>query len=102
MDNNIKWITKNGVHIPLTNDYMNDKIRKTTLHQSFPEGSQEYNGYVITPEWKTKDLLGKEYYAFYSVYKPDKYDITTNIANWCHSVEEAKEYIDNMKSWGLL
>lgn len=27
MDNNIKWITKNGVHIPLTNDYMNNKIR---------------------------------------------------------------------------
>lgn len=25
--NEIKWITKNGVHIPITNDYMNDKIR---------------------------------------------------------------------------
>ena len=24
----IQWITKNGVHIPLTNDYMNKKIRK--------------------------------------------------------------------------
>lgn len=27
MDDNIKWITRNGVHIPITNDYMNGKIR---------------------------------------------------------------------------
>ena len=28
MQDEIKWITKNGVHIPITNKYMNDKIRK--------------------------------------------------------------------------
>ena len=27
MQDDIKWITKNGVHIPITNEYMNDKIR---------------------------------------------------------------------------
>lgn len=25
----VKWITKNGVHIPITNDYMNNKIRSS-------------------------------------------------------------------------
>ena len=30
MNNNIKWITKNGVHIPITNNYMNNKIRNNT------------------------------------------------------------------------
>lgn len=27
MNDNITWITRNGVHIPITNKYMNDKIR---------------------------------------------------------------------------
>ena len=26
--NEVKWITKNGVHIPITNEYMNNKIRR--------------------------------------------------------------------------
>lgn len=25
----IKWITKNGVHIPITNEYMNNKIKSS-------------------------------------------------------------------------
>lgn len=28
MQDDVKWITKNGVHIPLTNEYMNNAIRK--------------------------------------------------------------------------
>ena len=28
MQDEVKWITRNGVHIPLTNDYMNNAIRK--------------------------------------------------------------------------
>lgn len=31
MQGEIKWITKNGVHIPITNKYMNDKIRKRKM-----------------------------------------------------------------------
>jgi hypothetical protein len=35
MNDEVKWITRNGVHIPITNAYMNDKIRGK---QKEPEG----------------------------------------------------------------
>ena len=37
----VKWITKNGVHIPITNKYMNEMIRNKKTNFAYKEDSEE-------------------------------------------------------------
>lgn len=40
--NDVKWITKNGVHIPITNEYMNDKIRNIKIKETQDKDFKNY------------------------------------------------------------
>lgn len=53
MQDEVKWITKNGVHIPLTNDYMNKMLRKEAGNQDDLDTSikQKTNDYMKEHYW---------------------------------------------------
>ena len=100
---------KNGRIIPIkvdeeqtTNEYMNNKI-KNKREERINDHTLKYNGYYIM---SPKPNVGYAYEKledahYYSIYDDNNDDITHNLANWVNSIDEAKEYIDNMKKWGI-
>lgn len=54
MDDNIKWITRNGVHIPITNDYMNNKIRT-----AIKKNEKDFKGHFQDKESKYEIVNGE-------------------------------------------
>ena len=81
---------------------MNNKIRNNK-EKRINEHTLEYNGYYIM---SPKPNVGYNYETlenahYYSIYDANNDDITHNLANWIHSIDEAKKHIDLMKKIGI-
>lgn len=68
----------------------------------FPKNSIEYKNYMIVPFYKVDNIFYDSYYAFYEVYKKEKYDNTCLISCWHRSIEEAKKSIDILYKYNLI
>lgn len=80
----IQWITKNGVHIPLTNDYMNKKLRKQedyndTYEYGIDEDSEDaYDQYVEMSDESYNNLDEGFYQEIKDAYVGNEYSYTIN------------------------
>lgn len=72
MNDDVIWITRNGVHIPInTNQYMNDKIRGTYIIEK--KQDTQFKNY------KTMKLLKNKEQAGYLEYQDNNGEITVNV-----------------------
>lgn len=73
MNDEVKWITKNGVHIPITNEYMNNKIKKSVgVHYGDLGKGRDTNFFSINSSNRSTGHFGTGTY-FVSEEKANKY-----------------------------
>ena len=72
MDNDIKWITRNGVHIPITNEYMNNKIKNGT-YTIKKTTDKQFKNYKTMTYYQGKQKAG------YLEYQDNNGNITVNM-----------------------
>lgn len=112
MGDEIKWITKNGVHIPITNNYMNNKIRKSVKKEDnktyYHTSNHDFNEF--DNEKPRKAILGGQYgyghYFFddkeisdgYGAYSKYQYQTKINVNNWFKA--EEKEFDKKIRDIG--
>lgn len=99
----IQWITKNGVHIPLTNDYMNKKLRKQedyndTYEYGVNEENEEeaYDQYVEMSEESYRNLDEGYYQEIKDNYVGNEYsyDINDNLRKGIDTDRNIREALD--------
>lgn len=98
----IQWITKNGVHIPLTNDYMNKKLRKQedyndTYEYGIDEESEDaYDQYVEMSDESYNNLDEGFYQEIQDAYVGNEYSyqINENLRNGIDTDKNIREALD--------
>jgi len=110
MNEDVIWITKNGVHVPITNAYMNDKIKQEANKQKYNDENfkylledEEYDKYVEMSEESYSKLTPNEEKLISSLYTKTEHSYQVNDAlrigkeetDWLVK-ENFKELIDTM------
>lgn len=92
MNDDIQWITRGGKHIPITNAYMNDKIR----YKKMDDESQKLRNKIYNLEEKKEKIVDDYYQGETEFFDENELDEELNkIENEIKKLKEELKQIDD-------